>query len=517
MLKLHPRSQYHNAKALLAAINDKRSPKEPYCRHCMNATAFACFAPIRCLDWLRVSCFGRFLVRKGLVRDRSLSDVEAEAAYSGGRNVRREARIRAKMEDANITWTMSMVFYALSGGCVYASKTGEQRVLRGNAIANLAVFEPRSLLQLQRVVLQHPGKANAIGKAITCVQAFWFCSQCIARLSGNLAVSLLELNTFAHCISTLLIYIFWWEKPYDVETQTFVESESLDFCFLLELNRLHQSPNVMLPHEPGVIRRGRYTFSVSDLEGNCLIQCEQWASTAPALPYNVGDYFRRFDSGSKTRIPNTGLHVTFTFLTEFPTIDVSIAWQMKWRIFWHAWVKNNRPLPIKSLSTMEEWFHGRANGSPDFDADLARRFYQDDFRLRMVLIMTLTFMIYGGLHLLAWQYNFNSKSELHLWRISAVITTSTGVVLMTLSLAGISMRKPVFAGSRLKRAIFGNPNAERRFYHWVAIGLRLFSYPLVLLNIASRAFLVIESFIALPNSPRSTYTIPSWTAYIPHI
>lgn len=239
--------------------------------------------------------------------------------------------------------------------------------------------------------------------------------------------------------------------------------------------------------------------------------------TAPALPYNVGNYFRRLDSGSKTRIPNTGLHVTFTFLTEFPTIDVSIAWQMEWRRFWHAWVKNNRPLPIKSLSAKEEWFYARANGSPNFDADLARRFDQDDFRLTMVLMISLTFMVYGGLHLLAWQYNFNSTSELHLWRISAVITTSTGVVLMTLSLAGISMKNPVFAGSRLKRATFGNPRAERRFYHWVTVGLRLLSYLLVLLNIASRAFLVIESFKALPNSPRSTYTIPSWAAYIPHI
>ena len=226
------RIQYRNAKALLATVNETRPSREPYHRDCLNAIAFACFAPIRILDWLRVSRLGRFLVEKGLVRDRSLSDIDNEAEFAADGSVRREARAKAKMEDANLTWTMSMAFYALSGGCVYSSSAGELRILRKEAIKYLARHEPRSLLQLQRVVLQNPGKANAIGKAITCVQAIWFCSQCIARLREDLAVSLLELNTFAHCISTLLIYVFWWDKPYDVETHTFVESKSLDFAFL---------------------------------------------------------------------------------------------------------------------------------------------------------------------------------------------------------------------------------------------------------------------------------------------
>lgn len=36
-------------------------------------------------------------------------------------------------------------------------------------------------------------------------------------------------------------------------------------------------------------------------------------------------------------------------------------------------------------------------------------------------------------------------------------------------------------------------------------------------NTVGRAFLIVESFTALPNSPSSTYTIPNWAAYIPHI
>lgn len=79
----------------------------------------------------------------------------------------------------------------------------------------------------------------------------------------------------------------------------------------------------------------------------------------------------------------------------------------------------------------KQWFYARAAGSPDMNNDLARRFERAHFRLTMVLIMTLTFMIYGGLHLLAWQYNLDSRPALYRWRASAVRTSSTGIVLLT--------------------------------------------------------------------------------------
>jgi len=36
-------------------------------------------------------------------------------------------------------------------------------------------------------------------------------------------------------------------------------------------------------------------------------------------------------------------------------------------------------------------------------------------------------------------------------------------------------------------------------------------------NVLARAYLLVESFIALPNSPPSVYQSPLWTAYVPHI
>jgi hypothetical protein len=42
-----------------------------------------------------------------------------------------------------------------------------------------------------------------------------------------MAISLLELNTFAHCVSAFFIYVFWWHKPYDVATHVYIETTEL--------------------------------------------------------------------------------------------------------------------------------------------------------------------------------------------------------------------------------------------------------------------------------------------------
>jgi hypothetical protein len=522
---LRYRLQYREARLLLADVNKNRPCKEPYYRHCLNAIAFAFFAPVRLLDWIRISRFGRFLVRKGLVHDRSLSDCKGESAFAKDSEMRREAHVKAKMEDANLTWTMSMAFYALSGGCVYTSKTGEQRVLRKDAIAYLAAFEPQSLLQLQRVVLQNPGKANAIGKAVTCVQAFWFCSQCIARLSGNLAVSLLELNTFAHCISTLLIYIFWWDKPYDVEAHTFIGSKSLDFCFLLGLGNSDRMsavrvPSIYVPYGSDAIQEDVVTY-ISDSNGNRLLCANTKPYSLPKLIRDTSDpchLWARLDPGSNARVFNTGFYVSFecsdsvSAPTYYETHD-----EVRWMNFWSAWIENDQPRPSAPIIQTEHWLYGDTKGSPDLDAKLVKELVFATLRPTTCVIMTLTSLIYGGLHLLAWHYNFSSRPEQYMWRISAASTTSTGLVLLTLYGVFLSSWRSTALKYGWDDVFSSNPEAEARLYLRISVGLRWLSYLLAVFNIASRAFLFTESFIALPNSPRSTYTIPSWTAYIPHI
>ena len=64
-------------------------------------------------------------------------------------------------------------------------------------------------------------KADPITKIVICVQAGWFITQCIARLAQNLLLTLLEIHILAHVFVALLMYTFWFAKPYK---HTFVNS-----------------------------------------------------------------------------------------------------------------------------------------------------------------------------------------------------------------------------------------------------------------------------------------------------
>jgi hypothetical protein len=321
-------------------------------------------------------------------------------------------------------------------------------------------------------------------------------------------VSLLKLNTFAHCISALLIYIFWWGKPYDVEIHTFVASESLDFFFLLELGKKRKvswmKPLMYVQH--GSDRTDQYAVAyISDSTGNCLVRMNRMVFEKPLAMSFDDPSFARFDLGSKTKIGDTGLYISFESSVGVSAPIYNREDVDNWRDFGTAWIESGRPLPPKPITLTARWFYGRTAGSPDLDTDLDRMTFQP--RPTLWIVMTFTFLAYGGLHLLAWQYNFKTRSERYLWRISAVTSASTGLIMLVLYIAIKISKYTISAKSK----------AGKRFYSWAFVGFLSLWCLLVFFNIASRAFLVIESFIALPNSPLSTYTIPSWTAYIPHI
>ena len=43
----------------------------------------------------------------------------------------------------------------------------------------------------------------------------------------HIPISLLELNTFGHAVCALLIYFLWWNKPFDVDYPTVIQSKTL--------------------------------------------------------------------------------------------------------------------------------------------------------------------------------------------------------------------------------------------------------------------------------------------------
>ncbi|KIM19873.1 hypothetical protein M408DRAFT_311583 [Serendipita vermifera MAFF 305830] len=65
--------------------------------------------------------------------------------------------------------------------------------------------------------LRDRGKSDALTKAIVLVQTVWFIIQCIARRMQHLPLTELEVVTLAYAMLNFFIYVFWWDKPRNVE------------------------------------------------------------------------------------------------------------------------------------------------------------------------------------------------------------------------------------------------------------------------------------------------------------
>ena len=60
------------------------------------------------------------------------------------------------------------------------------------------------------------GKSDWLAKSLALLQTSWFVMQCIARGIKHLPVTHLEIVTLAYAAMNFVIYVFWWNKPLNV-------------------------------------------------------------------------------------------------------------------------------------------------------------------------------------------------------------------------------------------------------------------------------------------------------------
>ncbi|KIM24369.1 hypothetical protein M408DRAFT_233060 [Serendipita vermifera MAFF 305830] len=65
--------------------------------------------------------------------------------------------------------------------------------------------------------LKDRGKSDVLTKLIVLVQTLWFVAQCTARRTQRLPLTEIEVVTLAYATLNLFVYVFWWDKPRDVE------------------------------------------------------------------------------------------------------------------------------------------------------------------------------------------------------------------------------------------------------------------------------------------------------------
>jgi hypothetical protein len=454
---------------------------KPLQRHCNSVVAKlgkALFAVLSIPDWLRM-----FLVHNKDMRESKRVQRHAQIA-----------KLHAQLDKDILPWTIGMAFYAISGAVVIEDEYGKDLIIEARGIRYLAELKSTALLPIQRAALQDPSKASGLTKLITCTQALWFCSQCIARLSQNMAISLIELNTFAHCVSAFSIYAFWWHKPYDVESHVYIHETALLEEYFLSAGELgvQKSPKTGdIDRYPGIdIFEPR-----SDRKG--LLTSISWPRRQMRGPSD-----HQIKDGDT--IPGTGF---ILHLRSDDPHDCSIAGHTleSWKRLWC--LRSNTGFRWRRRPDYQEGIERRLfrTGVGNFDEHFELSAFGGT-GMMVPLILTIVFLVYGGVHLLAWQYNFQTNAEGIMWRIASTITAASGLIILVPRIAVLLDNL-----SRSKHSLLARVGTI------VSVAYSVLIFLSIGVEIIARSYLVVESFRALPNSPSSVYEIPRWTAYFPHI
>ncbi|KAL4265160.1 hypothetical protein AB1N83_003926 [Pleurotus pulmonarius] len=121
----------------------------------------------------------------------------------------------------------------------------------------------------------------------------------------------------------------------------------------------------------------------------------------------------------------------------------------------------------------------------------------------------LTATAFGGVHCIAWNFEFTTPVERLIWNISAALVTTIPLVWISMVILGYSV-------DRLKRWC-GKCWAQQCVHILVGVPLFVLVFALVCAYFVCRVILVVEAFVLLRDLPPGARATVDWSSFIPHI
>jgi hypothetical protein len=298
---------------------------------------------------------------------------------------------------------------------------------------------PELLPDVAEGEVKDKSKGDWLTKSIACLQATWFCVSCVVRVAQQLPLSLLELNTFAHAICTIIVYFIWWNKPLGIERPLLITSPKMRplLAYMWMASKLSARPKLApegdltfgtssAPEfEAITVKKTKLTtnadyhiLATTTVTPSMRLAGTNFSVKQSSARWRVSETYTEKGSGDEFRDP-----ISWTTTRQDPAVfHLTPLDVRRWKLAHEALetYKLEKPNEDQGLITIKPV----ANTSEILD-DTTKEIAMIDFKLLWaVLGFCMLAAAYGALHSLAWNTRFPSRRQRILWRVSSVVIVS---------------------------------------------------------------------------------------------
>jgi hypothetical protein len=366
------------------------------------------------------------------------------------------------------------------GGFVLFDDNGPVRTLDPDELQSLAQDGEIDFPCITENEIRDRSKGDMLSKGLVMIQTGWFILQCIARRIEHLPLTELELVTLAFAALNFVTYGLWWNKSLNVQCPFRVpvkrrtgESEGSKGA-----GENYQSADDENSGEDSggqdmdaMAVFGMLITSIVDAMRGAISKTLEAMCKAPgAIVHAIRDTIKR---------------------------SVEYVHKHRWRTFRNgaeAVVFHGIGGPVESFGAMGFGTYDGVEVGTIFYAGSGSKITWT-FGIPGAVIAT----IFGGIHCVAWSFQFPSYMEQLLWRIASLSITCFPMI-------------AVLWAPMIKLIV------EEKMPVWLFMLLGfIIIIPSAILYVLSRVALLVIALMSLRSLPPGAYETVHWTTFIPHV
>ncbi|KAF8649021.1 hypothetical protein AX16_006063 [Volvariella volvacea WC 439] len=350
-------------------------------------------------------------------------------------------------------WTMTHAFFVQMGGLMCEDGKEYKVVViddEGNVeLGSKKVHGGVILPAISEDEIRDKSKGDFLSKVVVVMQTSWFVLQCITRRVQHLVLTELELVTLAFATLNIIIYFLWWNKPLNAECPIYFKKD-------------------------GTRCSGPLKFSCSSL-GESERYSGIWLRSGIGLVKGIWKRIKS-DIGRRSLVMTVWKRLLKEpFMTLFVPLTDMMGFHLRDK-------------------------HGQTCVAPYYGGPLSNA-----EGTLMILLSSLVGVLFGGIHLIGWNFQFPTSIEQDLWRISSIIVTVEPALLFVL-----------FTLQWLHDLNYSGWFGTLVHHTGVTVLIVSMFVGPVIYTVARIALLVLPLF-ALRDLPPSAFRNVQWSAYLPHI